>query len=252
MAVPLISPSRDAFHVDLVRQDRRVPCCFSSFPVSEYPRHAERRRDLLSDQEMDYFESLPVERRRISYLLGRCAAKCALAPLLGEHDYRAISIEPGIFQQPVVVHRHAAGYDVSISHDGERAVAIAFAAGHPMGIDIEAFQARHHETLLHAVPAEERWLLQYRDCPGPELPLVLWTAREALSKAIRCGMMAPASTLSIESIDRCGTSRYESLFRNFPQYKALSWIAGGAVISIALPRRTALEFDPFRSWEISS
>jgi 4'-phosphopantetheinyl transferase len=180
-------------------------------------------------------------------MLGRFAAKNALASLVGEEDYRSISIERGIFGQPIVRHQPSIGYDISISHNHRQAVAIAFDAGHPMGIDIEEFEPALYETLLKAVPDEEtRFWDRRSENPNPELLLVLWTVKEALSKALRCGMMTPASVLAIESLDRSGSCRYQSVFRNFGQYKALSWLSEGTVISIVLPLHTEIEFEPFQ------
>jgi 4'-phosphopantetheinyl transferase len=180
-------------------------------------------------------------------MLGRFAAKNALASLVGEEDYRSISIERGIFGQPIVRHQPSIGYDISISHNRRQAVAIAFDAGHPMGIDIEEFEPALYETLLKAVPGEEtRFWDRRSENPNPELLLVLWTVKEALSKALRCGMMTPTSVLAIESLDRSGSCRYQSVFRNFGQYKALSWLSEGTVISIVLPLHTEIEFEPFQ------
>lgn len=246
MAYFLTPPARSAAKVTLSRPEHMVPCRFSSVSASEYPALAERRSSILSDSELAYFEGLPVLRRRTSYLLGRFAAKNALASLVGEDDYRAISIKPGIFGQPIVHHRRSIGYDISISHNSRQAVAIAFNAGHPMGIDIEEFDSTLYETLLSAVPDEEARFLYRSENPSPERLLILWTAKEALSKALRCGMMTPASVLAIKSLDQCGSFRYQSVFRNFGQYKALSWVSKATVISIVLPLRTEIEFDPFK------
>lgn len=246
MAYFLTPPARSATNVTLRRSDCTVPCRFSSVSASEYPALAERRSSILSDSELAYFEGLPVLRRRTSYLLGRFAAKNALASLVGEDDYRSISIEPGIFGQPIVHHRCSIGYDISISHNSQQAIAIAFDAGHPMGIDIEKFDYTLYQTLLSAVPDEEARFLDCSDNASPELLLVLWTAKEALSKALRCGMMTPASVLAIESLERSPSCRYQSVFRNFGQYKALSWVSEATIISIVLPLRTEIDFDPFK------
>lgn len=246
MAYFLTPPARGAANVTLRRLNYMVPCRFSSVSASQYSALAEQRSSILSDSELAYFEGLPVLRRRTSYLLGRFAAKNALASLVGEEDYRSISIEPGIFGQPIVHHRRSIGYDISISHNSRQAVAIAFDAGHPMGIDIEEFDPALYETLLSAVPGEETRFWDRSENPSPELLLVLWTVKEALSKALRCGMMTPASVLAIASLDRSGSCRYQSVFRNFGQYKALSWVSEATVISIVLPLRTEIEFDPFK------
>lgn len=245
MAYFLTPLVHSAANVVLRRPDRTVHCRFSSVSASAYPAIAERRFSILSDAELAYFDSLPVVRRQTSYLLGRFAAKNALASLIGEDDYRTISIEPGIFGQPIVRYRRSLGYNISISHNRSQAVAVAFDTGHPMGIDIEEFDPTLYETLLSAVPEEELRFLDRSKKPSPELLLILWTMKEALSKVLRCGMTTPASVLAVASLDRLGNYTYQSAFRNFGQYKALSWASEALVMSIVLPLRTEIEFDPF-------
>ncbi|MEH2425100.1 MAG: 4'-phosphopantetheinyl transferase superfamily protein [Nostoc sp.] len=200
----------------------------------------------MSDAELAYFEGLPVLRRQTSFLLGRFVSKKALAALVGEEDYRAIAITFGVFGQPIVTRPCAMGYDISISHNSRQAIAIAFEAGHPMGIDIETVDPTVYETLLNAVPAEEVQFLDHPERPSAERLLVLWTVKEALSKALRCGLMTPASVLAIATLEHTACDQYQSVFRNFSQYKALSWVSEATIISIVLPLHTEIEFDPFQ------
>lgn len=246
MANVLTSADYNVTKVALRRSDREIACQFCAVSAWKYPALAARRSQLLSEAELAYFEGLPVRRRQMSYLLGRVAAKTALASLIAEDDYRAIAITAGIFGQPLVRHWKAVGYDVSISHNREAAVAIAFDSGHPMGIDLETFDVSLYETLLNAIPAEEASCLPNRHAASPERLLVLWTVKEALSKVLRCGMMTPAAVLAIESLTPIGLGQYEAVFRNFAQYQARSWVCNSTVLSIVLPLSTEIEFEPFQ------
>ena len=106
----------------------------------------EAATELLGEAETAYFSTLASARRQVSYLLGRYAAKIALSTVLVEPDLKAIEIERGVFEQPIVHCGRNGGWDVTISHTEDLAVALAYPAGHPMGIDLERIDPRQHET----------------------------------------------------------------------------------------------------------
>ena len=80
---------------------------------------------LLHPEERAYFETLKFDRRKTSYLLGRMAAKHAVAELMGEADLRSIWIDTGVFRFPVVKYAGGQNIQVSISHCGTLGVALA-------------------------------------------------------------------------------------------------------------------------------
>jgi len=82
----------------------------------------------LGPGEREYFSTLKFVRRRQSYLLGRYAAKMAVAHQVGEIDLRAIEILRGVFEQPIVHCVRSDGWCVSISHADTLAAALAFPA----------------------------------------------------------------------------------------------------------------------------
>jgi 4'-phosphopantetheinyl transferase len=93
--------------------------------------------ELLGPTEFSYFCTLRSACRQQSYLLGRYAAKLALRDLLQESDFRIIEIARGVFDQPIVLFAQKQRWGVTISHTDSLAVALAFQAGHPMGVDAE-------------------------------------------------------------------------------------------------------------------
>src|SRR5262249_27249669 len=92
----------------------------------------------LHAKELRYFRALEHNRPRKSYLLGRVAAKRALACCASIDDATEIEVQAGIFGQPIVCSALCWGFEVSISHMDEFGLAIAFPAGHSLGLDIEA------------------------------------------------------------------------------------------------------------------
>src|SRR5258705_11137092 len=127
MSLPLtILRGDDKLTAGLVVAFDSEGCCLSELAA-----------DFLGPAEQAYFSTLRFVRRQGSYLLGRYAAKLALRDLLHESDLRALEIARGVFDQPIAPCTRNQGWGVTISHAESLAVALAFPAGHPMGIDIE-------------------------------------------------------------------------------------------------------------------
>ncbi len=196
----------------------------------------ESLRAVLSPEEHGVAARYSHPRRLLSYLLGRHCAKRALAPLLGEADLRTITITSGVFDQPLVRYPSAERFDVSLTHWDGGAVAVAFPDGHPMGIDGEALDASRVETMTAQLTTDEKaW-----SADSPLLrPTVAWTAREALSKALRCGLMVPLEFLSISTPLHEGPIT-EGRYTHFTQYRFLCLTGEHAVITLCLPRNTRL------------
>jgi 4'-phosphopantetheinyl transferase len=206
----------------------------------EFSDLAERANDFLGPVESAYFANLHVIRRQRSYLLGRYAAKLALRELVQESDLRAIEIARGVFDQPIVLCARKQGWGVTISHADSVAVALAFPAGHPMGIDVEPIDSTHYQTLRSQLSADE--ITRVKEAGGQELELAtaIWTAKEALSKVLCSGLMSPMHIYSLSEFRLIGPRIWEALFQNFAQYKATIWIGDRWVLSIVLPKRSTL------------
>ena len=207
-------------------------------PASLYADLAGCADEFLGPRERDAFGAYVYERRRTAYLLGRHAAKMALAHLAPAVPPHAIDIVPGCFHQPVV-HAHLdAPLGVSISHTASTACAAAFPEAHPMGIDAEDIDAARAAVMKTRCTARE---LDAIADTGDEVTLagVVWTAKEAVSKVLRCGMTVPFELLEVEDLGRDGADAF-GMFRNFPQYRFQSRVREGAVVSLVVPRKTAL------------
>jgi len=83
----------------------------------------EAASNLLGESEAAYFSTLRFAGRQRSYLLGRYAAKTALSAVISEPDLSAIEIERGVFEQPIVRCDRDGGWEVTISHTEDLAVA---------------------------------------------------------------------------------------------------------------------------------
>lgn len=202
---------------------------------------------ILHKVELDCYKGLRCNSRRTSYLLGRYAAKLALESLSGDSVSREVAVLPGIFGQPIV--RGLTGLSVSIGHTETLACAIAFPEEHLMAIDTENLSANKTSLMAEELTEAERKL-------GPELiqkvnlHACIWTAKEALSKILRTGMMTPFSLYAVETLDQDtdknpiveleSCERLKGQYLHFSQYRFQTWIRDDSIITIALPRRTIL------------
>lgn len=199
--------------------------------------------------EQKRFRQYEVTKRRESYLMGRYAAKLAISNhLLTNNEIGRLSdicIGEGIFHFPVVASPHHRNLQVSISHSGSYAAALAFSEYHPMGIDIEerndkSWNSDKTESVQSQLTEAERERLTRHSTCGLELLLLYWTAKEALSKVLKTGLMTDFSLYEIDGIER-ESNVWSSRFKHFPQYKALTFRIGrDAVCSIVLPRKSSL------------
>jgi 4'-phosphopantetheinyl transferase len=196
----------------------------------------------LHRNELEYFLPLPAESRRISFLLGRYAAKKALRVHLPDADFPAINILSGIFKNPVVCFPMDYPWQVSITHAGSMACALAFPTVHPMALDLEVIDA--DRTRVIATQCRES---EWRDMEPCGLDraaacTVLWTAKEAIAKALKTGMTCPFELLEVQSVVRLGERKYQGFYKTLGQYKFYSWIQNNFVLTITLPKKTEIEF----------
>lgn len=228
--------------IDLIRKNRRDRAFFAWIKTNCYPSLSQRYRSFLHPDERLFFESLKYKRRQSSYLSGRYAAKIALSCYLQERDMSAIAVTPGVFTQPVVCceafHRPA----VTISHIEKVACAISFPDEHPLGMDVETMNAGNVHVMRSQMTSKEIKDFVENEKDKICSLTVLWTAKEALSKVLKCGLTCPFEIMAVDRLEKQG-QLYEGGYLNFPQYGFRSWSTPEAVITIALPKETQMKVD---------
>ena len=198
---------------------------------------------LLHPQEMGYYDSLAFEKRKKSYLIGRYAAKHAIAALAGDKcNLHAMVIQQGVFNQPVATLGYEQNIQVSISHCDDLGAALAFPEAHPMGIDIEKVQADKCRVMESQMTQAEKNMITHASCSYDRLLTLLWTAKEALSKILRTGLTTPFHVFEIDKIES-KSDHSICFFENFGQYKAISFDVGVYVCSLVIPDRTEISID---------
>ena len=170
---------------------------------------------ILQEPEWQFWRRLPRAAARRRWMRGRVAAKDAVRLLMLERLHLAASLEtigilPDEHGQPQVTCAAlpdlGAGIFVSISHCGNRSVALAaerseFCRG--VGIDV-ASHADPHEGLAEGgfAPAETALLEAYPAAERAGWLLWLWCAKEAVGKALGVGLMGDPLNYRVGRIHR--------------------------------------------------
>ncbi|MBO9729952.1 MAG: 4'-phosphopantetheinyl transferase superfamily protein [Chitinophaga sp.] len=197
---------------------------------------------LLHPRELTYFNNLPSDLRKQSYLLGRVAAKQAIADLTGVHDMAAFYIDFGIFNFPVIKNIGNHNVQVCISHCDNIGIAIAYPEEHPLGIDIEEINHSTLSALETVITDHETSLLTGIKEDAAFSHGMLWTIKEALSKILRTGLMFDFKQIEVDILEK-KEHIYLSSFRHFAQYKAISFPMSQHICSLVLPRNTTADIS---------
>jgi 4'-phosphopantetheinyl transferase len=233
-----------AFCLPLRRPEGPVPACFGFVRSAELEYLDVWAAAALGPREAAGLHRCRTAARRLSYLSGRFAARQAVGLYLQGEPDTSFEITSGVFNQPIVRCDGQEPPAVTISHAEGFAVALAYDRGHVMGVDVERTTSINHKLLETTIltEAEQRLFAPIPGCPVALLTAA-WTMKEALSKALRCGLTVPLSLLELGRVDVSADGTLECEFTNFTQFKCHTWIRGEHVLSIAMPGKTAIALD---------
>ncbi len=210
------------------RYDAPSPCCLALIDLAvlaeKLTNWAERQilLGLLSEREKALFATYTYPKRQNEWLGGRLACKYAILSLHGRvtapaaEGFAAISILPAKTGRPELVHHggHWPGPGISISHSSGYAVAMA-ARTQRCGIDIQKISKKIIQVQSRFAAAGELDCLR-RSAQGlgeTERLTLLWSAKEALKKALLHDQPAVFHGLSLHSLQQ---NHFFSLWLNYP------------------------------------
>jgi 4'-phosphopantetheinyl transferase len=202
--------------------------------------YLEQYLNRLHSTESMIYQKIKYDLRKKSYLLGRLSAKEAILNLIEGNTPDLICIDSGVFHFPVVSGQNIQNIQVSISHCENIGMSIAFPEGHPMGVDIEKIDSNKLDVILSQITEREKRLVERNVIDDTTGMYSIFSAKEALSKIIRTGMMIDFRFLEVDSFkEEQGWLKFT--FTHFGQYQALIYPLEAFVISFVLPKRTSIQ-----------
>ena len=150
---------------------------------------------LLGDEERRHVDRMRAEAARTRSVATRAAMHRAVGRLLGR-DPSQVVVGRGREGQPVT-----AGCYLSAAHAGDVGL-VALSVDAPVGVDVELLAAHAGEPtprMLARLAADERArLAALVDTDRHAAFLRMWTAKEAVLKAIGCGLGVPLDAVVVE------------------------------------------------------
>ena len=227
-----------SLHLNQEKEFLTASLCLIKIPLSELDQLS---MDWMHPKEKERLELLTFPRRRASYVMGRYCAKRALQQQINISKLDKIWIGEGVFHQPVLYGNEIDTLQVSIAHTQDLATALIFDERYPLAIDIEMNDNQHTPTIISQLTSSEKFFIDEQWDPTFNIhPFPwIWTVKEALGKVLKTGLTVPMPVYEVKEIGREGIF-IMSTYKNFPQYKALSFLWNEAIISIVLPRKTEM------------
>ena len=187
-------------------------------------------QSFLCPDEIQHYQSL-TNLKRIAFFNGRYIAKRCLSYTIPGIRMQDLSITNGIFGQPLLSGN--ADLHLSISHNDQASACIIFPRSHPMGLDIQKLQYDNTSAIKSQLTTEECEIDEY-------FYTHLWASKEALSKILQTGLLIPFSVLEVRDIEFLD-GFVINYFKNFWQYKAISFQWQDYICAIVLPANTHLD-----------
>lgn len=190
---------------------------------------------LLHVEEAKMLEDMKFPARQTSFLLGRKLAKGALRAYLREEDTKQILVVPGVFHQPLVQYMGSFPCGISITHANGVGAAVVFPHQTPLAVDLEKVADRGQSTLEFMSSEAERARVYAMVKTKAEAFVAIWTAKEALSKLLSCGLKASFEIFEIQAAHQI-EDRLTFEFTHFPHVRAECWFFSGYCLSLIFPK----------------
>ena len=222
--------------LQLQRDTQNFEAClyFTSASINELSNN------FLHTQELSIYNNIKFEKRKHSYLLGRYCAKQAINGLFCDRiSNKDIDIKAGVFENPLINEPSNLKLGISISHSKSFGAAIAYPESHPMAVDLEVINKNNNKTIESQMTKKDLSFISSLSLEQTEGLALLWTFKEALSKALKCGLTTSFKILEINNM-WIKDGYYYCDFKNFSQYQAFGFIGNEYALSCVLPKKTEI------------
>lgn len=223
----------DHIHTLRLQLDGMQPPAILKLAVTSVPPEGIIQR-FLNGTELTAYQGLQYPRRRTSYLLGKLAAKLALAEE-GE-DLTGLAIHHGILGQPLAADGSRL---ITVTHCDTLGAAMAYDRRLLAGIDIERISDQARDALLRVTSDQEMNLaVDLRSRIGATAFLtILWTAKEAMSKVLQTGFSAGTELFELKMIEQ-REHGVVGRFKLFSPFISLSVLRSEYIFTAVLPGKS--------------
>lgn len=192
---------------------------------------------LLHPYEWNQYEKYQHAKRKNSFLLGRISAKKAVSFYTGINP-TSFYIKNGIFNQPELFDLSHSPSGISISHTDELGFSAAFDISCSLGVDIEHIADTAGSYIYDHLTEKEK------NISHSFHPVILWSAKEALSKSLKIGLTSEFNMYEVKSIRP--QQKYMVIdYTNFPQYICLAMCINDYILSISVPSIADYDISEF-------
>jgi 4'-phosphopantetheinyl transferase len=156
--------------------------------------------DWLSDTEAAHLATLRVPKRRADWRLGRWTAKQAVRTYLNRPaPLHAIGVVASACGAPEVwIRGQPAPVAISLSHSGDHGFCVVAPAGTEVGCDVETVAPRSAVFAVDYFTAGEQIRIAEARVADRDLCMtLLWSAKESVLKALRCGLRADTRDVGV-------------------------------------------------------
>ena len=181
----------------------------------------------LSKKEEDVANSLEFE-REMEFRSSRALSKISvqLWDKSNKNNLEAYEVLSGVFKNPILYRNGIVYNNISISHSSNRCACLIYDEKNVMGVDLIE---REDSIILNAKFATQNEINIAGKCN--ELSQVIWSAKESLSKALKCGLSINYKTLETKKIIK-NTNSYEGYFTNISHLKFYSFVKSHFIVTI--------------------
>lgn len=187
--------------------------------------------------EIESLDQYKLQKRKCEFIYSRIASKIAISNFIGIDDYKRIHILKGCLNQPIVkIDNYFDNIEISLSHNNNSVVAISFKEDFPCGIDIEEIKEKNTKIIYEVLTNNEKNLIDEYSKEKKEIYTTnIWTAKEAVSKALKLGFSSGFEILEVENID-FDSEFINGRYKTLKQYKYISKIINNNICTIAYPK----------------
>lgn len=190
--------------------------------------------DCLHVDEIKKFNKLRINKRKREYINGRFTAKKAISNIHKSIPFRKINIKNGFMGHP---YSSEINEEISISHSGNCAVAIVFPRYFVASVDVEKLKENNNVKFLDRyINEKELDKFNLENKLSNYSKIIIWSAKESLSKSLKCGLGSLLGALEISNISIINDRFVICSFKNFKSLMSIGFLYKDFIITICIAK----------------